>query len=64
MPLTFHKDVMVRGAAALEGQMTFDSVQDDFWSWGLRGSKMSVLGLGGLLWSGRPELSLGGLSMV
>ena len=36
---------MVRGAAAPEGQMTYDSTQDDFLSWGLRGPIWGLKGL-------------------
>ena len=36
MPLSFHKNMMVRGAAAWEGQLTYDSTQDDFLSKGLK----------------------------
>ena len=36
MPLSYHKHMMVRRAAAWEGPMTFDSTQDDFLSKGPR----------------------------
>ena len=42
---SLYEYVMVRGAATLEGQMTYDSTQKKFLSWGLRGLIWGLKGL-------------------